>query len=63
VLRDELVANGWTPEKHTDLGPKVESLARAEVVVQNIAGVADLTRAVMSAWKVRESPAISRALN
>jgi hypothetical protein len=48
VLRDELVANGWTPEKHSDLGPKVDSLARAEAVAQNIAGVADLTRAVMS---------------
>jgi hypothetical protein len=48
VLRDELVANGWSPDKHSDLGTKVESLAGAEAVAQNIAGVADLTRAVMS---------------
>jgi len=46
VLRDQLVSSGWTPDKYSDLGPKVESISRAEAVAQNIAGVADLTRSV-----------------
>jgi ATP-dependent helicase/nuclease subunit B len=53
VLRDQLVSAGWKPEMQLDGPPKLRALRLAETVAENITGVADITRDVMT--RVRES--------